>query len=251
MSDFGAGSRGFDTGRVVRRSVDVLQRNFPSFLLLSLLFIGLPTAGTAYVSSQVVDPGMGFAAGKTWLMAGVSVLVALLGGVILQATITHGALNDLNGRRTTFADALISGLRDVGPLLLLGVVTNLGIMAGALLLIVPGIILSLAWMVVVPAMVTERLGVMEAIRRSNVLTGNARGPIFGLAAIFIIAQMVVSWLFGLVANAVANDIVSMMLDPALQTLSGVIGAVGVASIYCELRWNKEGTPAESLAEVFA
>lgn len=251
MSDFGAGSRGFDTGRVVRRSVDVLQRNFPSFLLLSLLFIGLPTAIMAYALNQIVGPGMDYTAVKTWLMVGASVLVAMLGGVILQATITHGALNDLNGKPTSFVEALASGLRDIGPLVLLGIVTNLGIMVGMILLIIPGVILSLAWMVVVPAMVTERLGVMEAIRRSNTLTGNARGPIFGLAAVFIIAQALLSWLLGLMASAVANDIVSMLLDPALQTLGNVIGAVGVASIYCELRWNKEGTPAESLAEVFA
>ena len=100
-------------------------------------------------------------------------------------------------------------------------------------------------------MVIERLGVMDSIRRSNVLTGNAKGLIFGLWAATGVIGGVASWLLGLMTEAVDIAAVSLISGPALQVLVGLINSVLAVAIYQELRWSKEGGPSERLAEVFA
>ena len=53
MSTAAAAPTGFSIGRVISRPFGVLGRNFVPFLLLSVLLVGLPTAGFGYVQLSV------------------------------------------------------------------------------------------------------------------------------------------------------------------------------------------------------
>lgn len=243
---------GFDTGRVVRRAVGVLKRNFLAFLLLSILLLGLPTFAINYLSDRPDRLGGLFGTdARRWLFLGANLLVLLLGGFLAQAAITHGALGDLNGKRTTFGQSLMLTVKDSPALLLLGIITTLGIMAGFALLIIPGVVLALAWSVTVPVRVAEHQGVMQALSRSRALTKGRRGEVFGLIAVYAIASAVASWLIELLAAALGAGAFQALITTAVDIVSGVVSAVGLASIYCELRWSQEGTPTDELVEVFA
>jgi hypothetical protein len=241
----------FDTGRALKYAATILKRDGFKILLFSALFTGLPDAAVTHLSAYVAKPGAGYSDPNAWIMLAVNLLVSMLGAVALQAAVSRGALGDLDGRRAASEHTPFGGLRDCLALAALGLVTSLGILGGFILLVIPGIILSLAWMVAVPAMVTERLGVLDAIRRSNKLTGEQRGTIFGLTMAIGIAEFIVSWLFQLIANAVDNPIVNEIIGPATQMLTCVVSALLAVAIYHELRWSKEGTPTERLAAVFA
>lgn len=242
--------RGFEAARVLKHATTIFRRDAFKIVLFSALFVALPDRGMNALTKVFGRPETGYAAPNTWIMLLVSLLVSMLGSVALQAAISRGALNRLEGRHAAGA-ASFGGPRDYLTLLALGVVTSLGILGGFLLLFIPGLILSLAWMVVVPAMVTERLGVWDAIRRSNRLTGERRGAIFGLSLAVGLVWFVFAWLIQLAASTVGNPIVDAIAEPAMQALLGIVNALLAVSIYYELRWSKEGTPAESLAEVFA
>lgn len=239
---------GLDIGRAIKRGSALLKRDPLELLMWSVVFAGLPDAATTYVSERF--PVTAFSM-TGWILLVAVILTSMLGLVALQAVIARRAARDFEGPRAFSGEPPFGGVSDYLALAALALVTSLGIIAGFILLIIPGIILSLAWMVVTPAMVTERLGVMDSIRRSNTLTGNAKGAIFGLWAAIGLIGGLAAWLVGLLTAAVDVPIVTLIAGPALQVLVGLVNSVLAVAIYQELRWSKEGGPTERLAEVFA
>lgn len=241
----------FDAGRAIKRASALLKHDPLKLLLWSVAFAGLPSVAMTYASTRFSRPEMAFTSLTSWLLLLATVMASMLGLVALQAVIARRVARDDAGPRAYSGEAAFGGLSDWLALAALALVTSLGIIAGFVLLIIPGIILSLAWMVVTPAMVTERLGVMDSIRRSNALTGNAKGPILGLWVAIGLIGWLLSWLVGLITNAVDVPMLTLVADPALQVLIGLANSVLVVAIYQELLWSKEGAPTERLAEVFA
>jgi hypothetical protein len=127
------------------------------------------------------------------------------------------------------------------------------------------VLLALAWSVASPAAVMERTGVFGALDRSRVLTRNHRGAILGLSVLYFVilltvqavAHPIVFGAFGAMAfraapttNVQAMLGVQTIVTLLVQTLTAMISAAGVASIYYELRLIKDGVGAEQLAAVF-
>jgi hypothetical protein len=141
---------------------------------------------------------------------------------------------------------------------LIGLLMVLGIFAGTLLLIVPGMILVMMWSVAIPACVVERTGVFGAFSRSRELTRGHRWAIFGLYIAFILFMIVISMVFAALSGAsmfgespagtaslaqIGGYVVSTMI-------TSIIGSAFIASMYYELRQIKEGIGPEALASVF-
>jgi hypothetical protein len=247
MSDAGA-SGGFDTGRSLKLAMTIMAHDPPKFILFALIFAGAPDAAMTYVTSHYSELGLadlGF-----WVTMVATVLVSLLGATALQAVIAHGVLSKFNGDQPNRDDTRFGWVGQMLRLTALCLVTTLGIMGGFILLIIPGVILSMAWFVVVPAMVTERLGVMPSIKRSNHLTGNARGAIFGLCFVIGLAGVVLGWLTQLLISAVGDPVFAVIAGPVLQAATGLASAVVAVAVYHQLRQSQEGTPVDRLAAVF-
>jgi hypothetical protein len=257
----------FDLGRVAQRTFASIGRNFAVFALLALLLSGVPAVLTGLLqnlasgdhtsaASSVTDP-------TTLAMIGGSViaLVYLVGAIasfVLQAAIIHGVIADLNGRRAEFAECLSMGLRNWFWLFLLAIVVTIAEAFGYILLVVPGLMLTVTWMVAVPAQVVEHTGVFGAMSRSAELTRGHRWAIFGLLVIFIIASLVlqgsiigiVATLGASVSSQLSETTSQLVAQPLLNVTTSLIGAAGVASIYYELRSTREGIGPEALAAVF-
>lgn len=248
MTDAVTGT-GFNTGRAFQYATTILKRDLARLALFSVLFVGLPDAAVTFLTPLFADTAAGYRDPAVWVMLLLGMLVILLGGMLLQAIAARGLAKDLGDRRA--GEVAFGQPRDWLALVALATVTGLGILCGFMLLVIPGVVLSLAWLVVVPAMVTERLGVMEAIRRSNRLTGGARGTIFGLTIAVGLVGFIPAWLLQLLADAIANPVVSAIVDPTMQSVSGLVNAIFAVAIYHELRWSKEGAPTDRLVEVFA
>ena len=135
----------------------------------------------------------------------------------------------------------------------------IGIYAGLILLLVPGIILGVMWSVAAPAMVTERLGVMASLGRSRALTKGSRWRIFGLLTVGLIILLVPLLVTPLLTGALTDPAVAANAGFGISTIiQGLLGAVAsmilitvLAAIYIELRTIKEGASTESLASIFA
>ena len=256
----------FDIGRVISRLLGVLGRNLATFLALAVLLVGLPTALVAFAQARFafIPDGPTVAFGPAWISLGFAAwLVSLVANAVLQGAIIHGTVSDLGGRRASFGDCLGTGVRFILPLVGIGLVIGVSVAFEIMLLIVPGVLLALAWSVASPAAVMERTGVFGALDRSRALTRNHRGAILGLSVIYFVILLVVqgvvstavvglglSLAAGVGRNAQAAMIPPMLVTLLVQTLTAMISAAGVASIYYELRLIKDGVGAEQLASVF-
>jgi uncharacterized membrane protein len=109
-------------------------------------------------------------------------------------------------------------------------------------------------------MVVERLGIVASMQRSMKLTQNHRWAILGLIVLFIIAYIIVAAIVGAIAGGSLMTLADPTAGPPLMflivmTLVGVaismVGTVGAAAIYFELRQIKEGVGMTELAKVFS
>lgn len=254
-------TQNFDFGRVMSQISGLIGRNFVPFFVLALLFSGLPSLFVYFIQPMFMgNPASPGAAGAGALGMVVTILIALLPAFVLQAALTRASIDDLSGKTVSISTALEAGLRYLFPLLGLAIMVGLGVMVGFLLLIVPGIILAICWMVSSPVLVVEKTGVFQAMQRSLALTRNHRWALFGIFLLYAVVVWIISILLVLATAGTISGFVTMQtLQPSigiglvtalLQSFEVLISTVGVAAIYFELRRIKEGVGVSELASVF-
>ncbi|MGZ6018283.1 MAG: glycerophosphoryl diester phosphodiesterase membrane domain-containing protein [Phenylobacterium sp.] len=249
---------GLDIGRVIQELFAVLSRNLVTFGLLALILTGIPSAilygfeGTAVTSG---DPTALLGPRLMWIVLGG--MVAGLFGVILQATIIYGTVSDLNDRKVSVADSLGAGLRAFLPLIGLAIVMGVAIAAGMVLLIVPGIMLAIAWCVSAPSYVVEQTGVFGAISRSAELTRGNRWRIFGLFVLYIVVAVIVQAVLNMVGRLIGFATIAgfplltlLVIMPLIQAVNALIASTGAAVLYVELRRLRDGVGPQGLAAIF-
>ena len=247
-----------DIGRVIQELFSVLGRNITTFGTLAVILVGVPTAilysflGRAIASR---DPTQIFSAGASNFAIGV-IIVALL-TLILQGTIIYGTVSDLNDRKVSVSDSLSIGLRAFLPLLGLGILLGLAVGAGMILLIIPGVMLAVAWCVAVPVYVVERPGVIASFGRAAALTRGSRWPIFGLFVIYAIAALIIQVVMGIVGGVLGVATIGgfpmlnfLIITPLIQVATALIASTGVAVLYVELRRIRDGVGVQGLAAIF-
>lgn len=259
MSDHTTEEGKIDIGRVVQQTFGVLGRNFATFGLLALVLVGLPAAMMGWFR-PAQDPSRFFAMfDVTFLLA---TIVSAVFGAILQGAVIYGTVQDLNGARATPGDALATGLRSFLPLIIVSILFTLAFWIGLILLIVPGLAVACLWCVAVPALVAERRGVFDAFGRSNELTRGNRGRILALIVILLVAYTVLGWVVTATTSGAAMAAAmtgepfrysptTIVLNALVGTVSSLVGAVGAAVLYVNLREAREGGGAQWLREVFA
>lgn len=247
-----AGGR-FDLGRVISRTFTSIRDNGLVFLVASIVLVGLPSLVGAFGQTALLMPGGG---GLT--MISIGTILYVIGLFVLQGVVVKAAVNGFNGKKTELGDAFGVGLRMFFPLLGLGIVASIAIGIGFILLIVPGLILTVLWSVAAPAVVVEKRGVFEALQRSRDLTRGYRWPVFGLVVIYILLSWIVGVALGGLSLALGGGfmgggtslLANIVSGPLVNVVSGVVASAGVASLYYELRSAKEGAGPETMASVF-
>jgi hypothetical protein len=244
-----------DIGKVFQQTIEVLKRNIATFGGMALLMAGLPSAINSF--SQAMSKAMPLLS----VVTGVVAIAGFVATLILQGALMYGSVQDLNGSPASAGDCLKVGVKNWLPLLGLFVLMGLGFMLGAILLIVPGVLLALRWAVSGPVLVMEGRGITDAMDRSVTLTKGRRWGIFLLFLVLWIAALILEGLTfslaggtaGLQAAAVSGHAVTatLMLGPIFSVLSNLIGPVFIAALYHQLRATREGGAPESLAQVFA
>jgi hypothetical protein len=250
--------RRFDIGRVFELTFGAIGANGLPLLLISLLFVGLPQAAMAWAQSYFYAQAgasafMGMAA-VVWV---VGLIVSMICNVLMQGVVTHTVVADLQGRKPTLGESLGVALRSFWVLLGIGIVSGLAMMLGMILLIVPGVLIFLIWMVAGPVAIAERAGVGRALDRSRTLTRDHRWWLLLLAVIYFAVSWVLGILAGMLGVAVSGfnpastlNFVTLIVGPAIQALSTLIWAAMVAATYVELRSVKEGGGKENIAAIF-
>jgi hypothetical protein len=260
MTDLFIGQARFDFGHVVGQTFGLIGRNFFAFAMLALIFVGAPRFGIMYFQSTLLidRPDL---AGWTPLVGG---LVSLVTTYILQGALTRASVDDLSKKGVSIGAALGDGLRYFFPLFIVALLVGLGSIIGLVLFIVPGLFLMVRWAVSAPAALIEREGPTHSIGRSAELTEGHRWAVFGLALLYLVFAYAIGIGLGLLvaamgglgssANGVmtqdASGYVFAAASSGVEALVSLVGTVGMASLYFELRRVKDGVGVDELAKVF-
>lgn len=254
--------RGVSIGRVFARAFGTLRDNPAATLGIAFLCTALPSVAVLYATQNMqaiwaasAEPMARLAVIAVGI---VSSLVSILLWMITQGALVRATVAFSEGRKASLGESVVAGLQVAVPLFLMGLLSGIGIALGAMLLIVPGMLLYVLWSVAAPSLVEERLGPVEALERSRELTSGARWPIFGLLLILLVAYLLVSVgfaLIGLKSPAFGAPPALGSADIAMNLISSTVtpAVVGVVhtSLYVELREWKDGPRGEVLADIFA
>ncbi|MGN6257064.1 MAG: hypothetical protein ACTHN3_04835 [Solirubrobacterales bacterium] len=175
----------------------------------------------------------------------VGIVVSLAIGTLYQGMVVELVRDVQDGRRdSSVGDLMRSVLPVLGPLIGAGILAGLGIGAGFVLLIVPGLILLTMWAVIAPAIVVERRGVFDAFGRSRQLVKGEGWPVFGTVVVAYLIGFVAEIIFVLIANSIAEGAILRIVFSALaSTITAPIGALVAAVLYYRLLAIKGQQPA--------
>ena len=179
-----------------------------------------------------------------WLGVVVGFLIAIAGIFWLQGALVV-AVDDIRDGRAdlSISDTLGRVRPRLNTLTLAGFLATLAIALGLLLLIVPGLYLLTIWLLIVPAIVLERHGVMSSFGRSRELVSGHGWNVFGVIVITVLILIGVNIVFGIVDEVIDNAWASLLIDIATQTLTAPFLALAWTVTYYELRSLKEETAA--------
>jgi uncharacterized membrane protein len=156
----------------------------------------------------------------------------------------------MSGKRPSLRDCIGTARVVLLPAIGLGLLTSLGVVAGLILLIIPGIVLWLRWAVAVPALVQERLGATASMSRSAALIAGFRWPLFGLALILFIATTAIQSAVSMI-EPLLGPWSSLLVVALVDSAISMVWSTAAGIIYVELRRLKEGTGVDGLAEIFS
>ena len=180
----------FSVGDIIKTTLAVYFNNLPAFLPLSLIVLApsflivlLPDSSSLndlpVLPDVYTDPvGGPEALLPYYIVSFREDLADWLCGTLLYAALAYGVIRHLRGGHAGFLESVAQVARRVVPVLGIGLIVGVATAIGFLLLIVPGVWLTVVFWVVLPAVVVERAG-LSAITRSAELTRGFRGPIFG------------------------------------------------------------------------
>ncbi|MEH6828317.1 DUF7544 domain-containing protein [Parasphingorhabdus sp.] len=235
--------------RVLNNSFGVITRHPVIYLGLSFLIIGIPNALLQTAQGNFTTGADGLNVSASYSSQGFGFIALMLLSILLQATLIVATLNDLGGKPLSLAECFTRALKKLLPLIGLGIIMALGIGFGMMLLIVPGIILYLMWVVATPVMMAENRGIIDSLKRSAELTSGSKRMIFVLLLVFF----ALAFVFGLFVAFVGSisTIFLAIVTLVSNTITGALQGAGVASIYVDLRTVKEGADTSALADIFA
>jgi hypothetical protein len=174
----------------------------------------------------------------------------MAGSLYLQAAVVGVVAAETEGRASP---PWAAAWRHILPLFGIFIVVYVACCVASILLIVPGIILGLAFSVAGPVRVAEGRGVFGSIQRSRDLTRGLRWKILLIMILFFIAEVLVSVIVGVIKVVlhVPTEIWAISVTPAVAMVLALVRTVGLAVIYTGLRAAKEGGGAVQVAEAFA
>lgn len=180
--------RPLSIGELLDRSFAMYRRNFIVFvgiagvpalfyLAARLAYIALLTKGQAI---KATDPALSIWAQMSGRFAVLNIGMSIASfavGIAAWCALVYATSAIYLGHSPSIAQAFAGLKGSFGRALGVSFVTGLLTMLGFVLLIVPGILLSLRWALVVPSTLLEQTGVSESRSRSSFLTEGSRGRI--------------------------------------------------------------------------
>ncbi len=161
----------------------------------------------------------------------------------------------LNEEKPNISKALNHGLKRFFPVLGVGLIITILMVIGAVIFVIPALIVTAVFAVSIPATVVEKTGVFQSLTRSSQLTKGQRWRVFGTMVIAGLVWAVPIFLIsffleGATKNLASADTISSIFDYVINSIGSAYFAIVIAVTYHKLRSAKEGLNSKELAAVF-
>lgn len=212
-----------DIGAVIRRVFDIYVQQAA---------VLMPAAAVVFVFTGIIT---GLLVVASPGLAVVAIAIYLVAATLFTGMVVRLVADVQDGRRDATAGKLLRAAAPVlGQLILVGVVAAIGIMAGFILLVIPGLILLTLWSVAAPVVVIENPGVFPALRRSRLLVRGNGLRVFAVIMILVVLVGAAGNIIDAVA-ASAGTGVGIVARVIVGVLSAPLSALAAAVLYFELR----------------
>ena len=233
----------FDMGDVFGDCIGLVRKNAINFYLLSAIGVGIPNffvqlfqrqtfAGlTTNSAANVAFNGAMYAKmGSQFVEVYLFATLAGLVGVVVKAMIIVAAVEADGDQPTTLSTLFSRGLRFFPACLGLTIIWYVGYIFGLILLVIPGVIISVAWSVILPAYASEQLTLGGALSRSAKLTKGLRWSVLGIWLLYFLVGAILG---GALAAAIGLAFGSGLSIFAGQgsPLGGALGTTVVATLF--------------------
>ncbi len=259
MSDIDIAKPSLGILSVLSQGLSIFMKRLPLILGIAMVLgIGLNLFNFALFGDIMFsNPEAMFTTTSGLISYGVIILASIVVSTLITAVITLAAYDTHLGRPMRLGTYVSVGLKNFITLFLLSIITTIAMSIGFALLIVPGLIIYLMWIVVVPSVVVEHAG-FGALSRSRELTKGYRWPILGLMVILIVVLLIIQTLlsaalgFGFTAAFTGTSgLFFMLFQGAVSSISYAIYACIIVMLYARLKEIKEGVGMSDLADVFS
>ena len=188
-------------------------------------------------------------------------LLTFLSVLIATAACFKAVADAYLGAQPEWKHSLKFGARRLPALVAVAILGGLAVLGMTLLLVIPGIWLFVMYAVAVPALLLERIGPVQGLKRSYRLVKGRWWPTFGA----LLVSYVLAGIVGALVQGVITIIPSLLADGNTAALAfgsavgGTLGAVittpysaaVVALVYFDLRVRKERYSPEDLERELA
>lgn len=205
---------------------------------------------TAYASGRWLDDLVtGTSTGLSvpiMAAAGVGTVLSVVGTIAISGLAAVCAGVDAMGRQAVPGAVAERLAGRVGPLLVTSVVVGLAVSVGLSLIVVPGVLVYVAWAIAAPAAAMERTSVAAALRRSVRLTAGHRGRILGMTLLVLVIGVAIELVISSAAAAMAgalSDVAALILSQAVSAVVSAVttswAAAVIALLYIDIRVRRE------------
>jgi hypothetical protein len=212
-----------DIGAVIRRVFDIYVQQAA---------VLMPAAAVVFVFTGILT---GLLVVESSGLAVVAIAIYLVAATLFTGMVVRLVADVQDGRRDATAGKLLRAAAPVlGQLILVGVVAAIGIMAGFILLVIPGLILLTLWSVAAPVVVIENPGVFPALRRSRLLVRGNGLQVFAVIMILVVLVGAAGNIIDAVATSAGTG-VGIVARVIVGVLSAPLSALAAAVLYFELK----------------
>lgn len=244
----GGGERRLMAQRVLGETLRLLAAHFGTLFALALAPALLMEAAFLLISPPLVleaDVEAGsFPVGIYW-----AALLSSLAGQVVVALVTLAGIDCAAGQSRSLDSYVRIVLRNLVPIVLVGMGVSLAAGFGAMFFVLPGIYIYAVFFVWLPCILFEGLG-FGALARAQALTRGHRWPLMGAIASLILIFIGAIVLLGPVWATLAGDVGSILaalISAALTALSYAVLGIFSGLIYLRLRYLEDGTTPEQVA----
>jgi hypothetical protein len=224
-----------------------LLRNHFSLLVGMAAIVYMPTA---FLTAIFQDPNASAPesmASVTAMLGGLAIgmLLAMVGTTVVFAGITWAIGQIYLGRTVTAGESLRRGLQRLMPLFGTSFLYFFFVALGCLLFVLPGIYLSIGYILLYPVMLIEDTFGMHALRRSRALMAGHMWRGFGILVVMTLISSIVSG--GLAFAFGSIPFLGPLASGMGQALAGAYGSAVLVVLYFDSRCRLEAFDLEHLA----